>query len=1195
VSPSVFAKIALTTSVAHDGARSGRGEAMYVDGVPLWLQEVVQLWTTASEVRRTRGAGSAVSRVVTWRVEQQAAWANRSTHLLRDFVASQKFAKALQRARKALKRSSPRLTHGEAASLPSPPVFAELMRSYDALSRSIGGSGAATASSRLSLEDTAIMPSMWSALLCRFLWALPEPLMPALCSRQLEPLLAKAADPQRAETRRGAALLSSPTAREVAVMKVLQDSFVSTHVVSFTTFCFLLGVVHQHRSELTGEEVEALADAMLRESAVPDVARAVAHACKPEARMFWPTAEKTKSVAGAVGQHGGSTPLNALGRTTTDHRKAVAPVEQQTTSREIQNTVQGSPATAGLEERPGAQPAAAVLPARVSTENGAETAGRGNMAPPASEDETDSTSGSSERRGRRTSDEQEQSEESDEGDAHFGAAESAAHDAADEGVGRKGKTPMHSAESPATADGGTRGEMPVQQKMQWRGSSSSYSSSDSEGEDNDSFDWKAVSRPAGGAAPLLHAPPLTPLTITTAAATSAPTPPAAEGGSGVASSVAVEEYATPYQPAMVAGSPLPPPPSSPDQLLPLRRGPPHSAKAAATVITVGRAAQLPPSSPPDASTTLAEAPSLADVSPVRRIDLSLRSRRECGDTALGRDLDGDATIPSALFSQRDAADEEEGEEDETFLPSALASHPDPTPLRPSGSRNHSALYPSALEEEDDPLEALRRALQPVSSDHHLPLPSTAPASGSSSTSRSPNAEGSGAVAAAAAAAMSLCPLSKLPSLPCPGALRTPRDELELQQQQAEQQQQQQQVQTPQLSSTGPVAAAPQSLPCRAQRTQPLLTALVEAKQRFLAAPVRQSSLLPISAAARQRSVASLSSQETCAPKRISCGGTCGAKGGRDDMLRLRRVWACAQEEGWSVGSLLAALHAYQAVLQEADTSSNTLTGQQRSGERRVLVCSPPPPPAAALLPSTAANVPPVDVRHHSSSASAATVLHLENTREFFKDSGTSTFVAEEKSFQQQGKTHGPRGLRAAATTTGTSLVIPSTDEDSSNCGMGDGSGQREREVRAAPAGRPVHSRYSGSSLTTPEDTLVTTVVADTSAAGGDRRPTSAAFSALEKELQRLREVVRTLETNHYVQTRQATAQTSELAARCAELQRQQNEQAQQFRFTQSRLTDVSHELEDLKDDRARLLMQLTTARQEGAQLRDALFAGKTHV
>ncbi|CAJ1989412.1 hypothetical protein conserved [Leishmania donovani] len=277
-------------------------ETAYQDGVPVLLQELAWEWCSSAAGER-QGRASNAGRPPALSAEQMAAWKTRTAQLLYAYVSSRRYKKALRRARKAAATGA-RVRHPAAASAvrrgdevrsdgehgaPEPLVFRTLFKSYAELGRSLTTShsaavGAAARSSSAVNSRSTVTPSMWCAVLCRFVSALPEPLMPSLCSRRLEPFAG--ALPSRS------AAATTPTstshAAYAAVRRVVSESFISTDVVAYITFCYILDLVHEHRAELTGDEVEAVAKAIVREPSLAQTTREVAHACDPEARMFWP-------------------------------------------------------------------------------------------------------------------------------------------------------------------------------------------------------------------------------------------------------------------------------------------------------------------------------------------------------------------------------------------------------------------------------------------------------------------------------------------------------------------------------------------------------------------------------------------------------------------------------------------------------------------------------------------------------------------------------------------------------------------------------------------------------------------------------------------------------------------------------------------------------------------------------------------
>ncbi|CAG9575098.1 conserved hypothetical protein [Leishmania major strain Friedlin] len=291
-------------------------ETAYQDGVPVLLQELAWEWCSSAAEER-QGKTSNAGRPSALSAEQMAAWKTHTAQLLYAYVSSRRYKKALRRARKAAATGA-RVLHpavasavgrgGEARSdgergAPEPRVFRTLFKSYAGLGRSLttshsAAAGAAARSSSAVNSRSAVTPSMWCAALCQFVSALPEPLMPSLCSRRLEPFAG--APPSRSAA--ATAPTSTAHATYVEVRRVVSESFISTDVVAYITFCYVLDLVREHRAELTGDEVEAVAKAIVREPSLPQTTREVAHACDPEARMFWPprTSVAVSSTAAAA-------------------------------------------------------------------------------------------------------------------------------------------------------------------------------------------------------------------------------------------------------------------------------------------------------------------------------------------------------------------------------------------------------------------------------------------------------------------------------------------------------------------------------------------------------------------------------------------------------------------------------------------------------------------------------------------------------------------------------------------------------------------------------------------------------------------------------------------------------------------------------------------------------------------------------
>ncbi|KPI88339.1 hypothetical protein ABL78_2578 [Leptomonas seymouri] len=1121
----------------------------HAEGVPLWLQEVAALWNASSEQRLGRSSGAAAGNASSGvlRAEQQAAWANGTAQQLHDFVSTQQFAAALQKARGTRRRRS--------QGAPPPPVFAKLMQSYGALSRTITG-GALTSCN--ATAETSITAGMWCSLICDFLRRLPEPLMPQLCSRRLEPLLAQL-DRSPVDEYHGSAPASSSsfssTALYKAALKVLLDSFVSLSIVDYVTFGFILRLVNRHRAELTGGEVEALAHAILRESVVPHVLREVAHACKPEARMFRAapkfSAASTPSTAGREATH----------------------VLHDSTMR--QHDAAGASKASVQTEKASEQPAASPAAAPAHTGATGASAEHGSMTlPPVEGEESDSTwDDSLAARSKRSSNRIRQ---------HESLIEPKENPAGNPGSLARRTDEVQNALNQLPT-GNSRHKMKVSSTahgtIQWHGTPSSSSVSDEEDDSHSSDNTALKTKHADKAAELGDRPSRQSLAVT----------------------------ANPARMATAASSP----PS--DQIIPpLLPQPGSSCSASTTVISTVKGAEkrtLHPSAatPIAADAALVDAPSLVGVSPVRRSELSLLSRYGRDGTA---EEGGDMNIPSTLFSRNENDSERvihEGED--ASLPSALAIHPAPTPLRTS--RSDSALYPSALED---------------------PLPGVA-----SAATQGPFMQTSGHLLSAAPMdrrppTLSLglesqgCPLGKLPSPSRAGALRTPRDLLQQQQLQAQEQQEH-----PETQRQGPACAAAgpptKVVRYRAQESRPLQAALLEAKQRFIAASVRTPSCTFDTTARSTTAVRSPAADEVFAAWTDHASVTPDESAA---AARMRCVLECAQENGWSSEDVLSALQKAQLVASAHEASrdmsrtqaSSRLAGQPPRNDCRlprdhaaktgaevaahrsipVPTCggppdslsvnlSPAPEAELAWLPSgsndrrvpenTVSRRDALSERHHLSAFSSASTLHLDHTRAFHRDSDLSTVMLDAAERQpRSGKAN-----KSEMTVAGASLLTPSTNDDPFSI-------SRSGDSPGAGSGAG-HSRPSGSSLATPADvTFITTVNTATS---GQSSTAGSSLISMKKELQRLRDAVRALEENHFVQTRAAAAQTAELMARCAELQRQQQEQEQQFRFTKSRLADVNHVLEDLKDDKARLQMQLTAARQDGVRLREVLLTGKALV
>ncbi|KPA79516.1 hypothetical protein ABB37_05340 [Leptomonas pyrrhocoris] len=1150
-------------------------DSYYVDGVPVWLQEVAQLWNASSSEQRRclcrssggAAAGSASSAVL--RAEQQAAWVNGTTQQLHDFVSTHKFVTALQHARKLLKRR-PQGAHSPPSSslagqLSSQPVFAELLRSYEALACAINGGPAASASTAV---GTSITASMWCVLLCRFLRSLPEPLMPALCSRRLEPLLTQTVPRPIAEPQGKAPTLPSlSSAAQRTALRVTLDSFAAISAVDYVTFCFVLHLMYQHRTEVTGGEVEAVADAMVREAAVPHVVREVAHACKPEARMFWPTAQVNIDVTSAKAQQ---------------EVEYVLP----TTTTAVQSSGEDD-SKMGLRSgkalpRTGAAAPTAV---RVQTRSEGTSVGRGGMALPSSEEESSSTSddssvASSTFTNNNNKKQLETPLEAEESTPKHSGAFAAPNGEVQNALIQQ---PVGNERPPPTKSSAAGGI------MQWHDSSSSSSDSD-EVDDADGVSGKVLkaTKSTGNAAAV---DTRTSRRLPAATADTVHAAMAATAGPSTSTAPSSVDKAHTAQHGTAASSSF----SENNALLPKSQLP---RSVNTTTIT--------------STAVFADTPSMVGVSPVRKNEFSLLSRNERDGTITAEEEGGegrdvrDTSIPSALFSRHDHSNTERvmREDEDGMPPSALVNQPEPMPLR--ASRNSSALHPSALEDplaEEGAAEALRRALQMFRE-----VPPAAAPTGVNASSRSPapvgpsrerDETGAGQPSDVRSAPR---PPGMLPSSPCTAGLLTPRDLLHHQQQQEEQRDAQQQ--RPPLSSTTSAALPPtgtarsataSSTPAAALTAltaRPLLAALLDAKQRFLAAPVCPPFVLcnhqhgcstvavpPFAKEEGDEAFSVLTGQSgvpTGPPARDGSHSVAASAINnishlaelppRTDLLPQRGQvmeaatevtaykWTSARTSGAGAPSDLPPSNtsippeAQRTLPVGVVVNSNSSAG----GDQRASVRSP----YEVHRLSTSSTV----------ASASASLLRLEHTTEFRKGSGRSTVLTEGNGKAREGNFDATR----------TSLLTCSPDADALT--------RNREDVDADAQGGLMRRRLSGSSLVTPDDTALTTTV-----------NAATSLTSMERQLRGLRDVVRALESNQLVQARQAAAQTSELTARCAELQCQQREQEQQLRHAQSRLTAVRHELEDLKDDKARLQMQLTAARQEGAQLRDALLTGPSRI
>lgn len=257
------------------------------DGVPLLLLEVATIWDAHIAPPSPSSAASSIAASST----PTPAWCEMAEKALHDFVVSGKLARRLRRARqrKTSQKRKPSKTPAATAS-------ANLSDDIPDASSLVFWDFFQVIARPLDLAPTELPSAYLLALLHLFFRLLPEPLLPLLCSRRLEPIFAgstAAIGAHRETSRRGstasaATTASSASLRQRTLHVVLRESLVRHRPAHFAVLRFALQLLWRHRWDLTGAEVEMLARAVVREDSLQHVVREVARSCKPEARLFWP-------------------------------------------------------------------------------------------------------------------------------------------------------------------------------------------------------------------------------------------------------------------------------------------------------------------------------------------------------------------------------------------------------------------------------------------------------------------------------------------------------------------------------------------------------------------------------------------------------------------------------------------------------------------------------------------------------------------------------------------------------------------------------------------------------------------------------------------------------------------------------------------------------------------------------------------
>ncbi|AIN98950.1 hypothetical protein LPMP_250870 [Leishmania panamensis] len=1040
-------------------------EAVYQAGVPVLLQELAWEWGS-SAARECHGHASDAGRQLVLRAKQMAVWRARTAELLHKYVTSRRYEKALRHARKAAQTSArPRAPAAAAAAapqyggisndsghyVPQPCVFRELFKSYAVLAHSLTTSPrvTATASARSShapKSTSTVTPSMWCAVLCWFVRALPEPLMPLLCSRRLEPL---AGAPPRSPV---AAKASTPTTQTTytAACRVVEESFASTDVVAYTTFCYILHLVQEHRTELTGEEVEAVAQAVVREPSLAQTTREVARACKPDMHIFGPprTSVGTSSrvTAAAMAREKGP------GETGRGRSSLTADTSPSTL---VPTFLQVSACAAALEK--------SKTPAG-GTAKEVMASGQRSDAMASSSDVGDRSEPEGVAAG----------VEATEVQGQLAEPKAAIHASASVAV--KAATPST---TPAVASGEMRRQ-------------TTSSSSTTVSEEDGSVSKRCPEAVAAHAIPAAAQP------------------------------TGIIRHASPV---------------------------PQKGSLAAAVTTESH----PQPHLKERLITSSEEPLLRGTSLICESKTPLASEH-CYDVAQ-RSVKRRATL---------------SEDEDMQVQSVLASRPELTAF--TVSKLNSDLCPSVLEDPgavEAEAEDLRRALQPFSEPPLTAItnarndedggggPHPRPPKGESGSPQNPDID---------CATTSLAPVP-LPSLPhhITPTSTSPRDE------QRHQMPEFGGAETPTPATAllflpwAQESAAP--LPAsafRAQAEQPLLTALMIAKQRFLVA-------LRVT------------------PKKESTAGSEDCSSSVVDH-RLERVMACAREMGWAsseglIESLRSAhghLHdktstvpgTEAAALSSARASALTPNALGSSGDR----CDP------SDLPQSLAEAP---RQAQKFAAVCVPISGLMGSSDVFSSVDASMAENRVGYGRESQQPHGPHQVAVVENTflsTQTESADSAVRVETTREFCSSGAARTNLQNGPLPSPSATEDVRRCSNLTTPLTMMTMSASATADAAVAAAQP----LSGVEQELKKLRCLVHTLESQQFVQSQQSSAQTSELRARCAELQHQQLEQEKHLRLARARLLEVGKELDNLRDAKTHLQMQLAASREEGTRLRDAL-------
>ncbi|KAG5500154.1 hypothetical protein JIQ42_04489 [Leishmania sp. Namibia] len=1109
------------------------GESAYQDGVPVLLQELAWEWRSSTS-RERRGRASSADRPPALRAEEMATWNIRTTQLLQGYVRSRRFEKALRHARKVAVTNSgscpsatvaPQKGRASSGGAPPPRVFRELFKSYAVLGRSLtqprrsGGRGAPRSSAAHFPSD--VTPSMWCALLCQFLRALPGPLIPSLCGRRLEPL---AGAPSSRPTS-GAAPASVTRAAHAAMRRVVEESFISTNAVAYTTLCYVLHLVQEHRAELTGDEVETVAQAVVRESSLSQLTREVAHACKPEVRLFWPppvsAGASSKAAPAAARAHrlelrrGGRRRSSSLTGVTSSSITVSAPLQGTAAAAAAVKAQAATGATAmgcmtaaqhgGGTTPPSGGDTSSCVSSDCSAVEGAEIRG-GGIGDGSGSDESAAGGGAANAQGR------------------LAGAKGAAHLS----VSATAKTPTAST-THAAAVGGMQGP-----------ATSPSSATISEGDDGESercppavaaCGLSVAAQPTEGARHALPVPQQDSLR-TGAAAESHPKLQRKER--------CMTSSAAPFSTSI--------PPAS------------------------GNNSPAPEHCPRDGQQSIKRTIPLSEDDGMRLLSMPA-SRQEL--TALDISKLNSALDPSELEDL--GAMEAEAE----ALRCALQRFSKPSPAAATSSRGHDgdsggrhARTPEGESgsQQSAVIGSVSACWAPVPP--RLPLLSSSHGTGPTSTSSARHERHlMPRCSSAAAAAPAIARPPPSPSLhlkPSPSAQES--------------------------------AARLPAMAYRALAEQPLLTALMVAKQRFLAAqtmtPRDDSAVAP------------------SPPHAAACVGWTAARG--DDSSgnvadhRLERVMTCAREMGWTsleslIESLKAAnLHSHGAAAAVSEAEAAPLSTPHPHELKPEALGSSSNAPDVQGWPQPRGEVP-----HHARGrvVADAPIPRLMRPSSAFSRDDPSITHNRSAYDRESRQPHAPqRGADSHRSSLSPEAEIDDSAMRSEVTLAFGGSGVLHARPQGAPLpssptadngrvagtgheqlGAPLqsHGGHTSSSLTTPLTMTTLSTIATAGAA------TAQPLSGLDQELEKLRRLVRTLESRQFVQARQSSAQTSELTARCAELQHQQLEQEKQLRLACARLLDVGNLLEELRSVKTCLQGQLMASRQEGTRLRDALLLGET--